>query len=123
MMDESVNTTLSVDLKKYRVRLHKSFLHQMGDPEYVILLVNKDKRIIAVKAVEPGMSTKDAHRVNSKTLLSDNSIEIYSGTFVSSLRSLTGGLDHGCSYRLTGVTVPSENMVIFPLDSLERIER
>ena len=74
-------------------------------------------------ALEPGMSTKDAHRVNSKTLLSDNSIEIYSGTFVSSLRSLAGGLDHGCSYRLTGVTVPSENMVIFPLDSLERIER
>lgn len=123
MMEESVNTTLSVDLKKYRVRLHKSFLHQMGDPDYVMLLVNKEKRLIAVKAVEPGMSTKYAHKVNSKTLLSDNSIELYSGGFVSGLCSLAKGLHHGSAYRLFGVTVPSENMVMFSLDTIERIER
>ena len=44
--------TLSIDLKKYRIRVHKSTLHLLGDPRYIQLLINPSDQIVAIRSVE-----------------------------------------------------------------------
>ena len=53
-MTETPNpaVTISVDLKKYRIRIYKSMLRLLGDPPYIQLLVNPDNKCVAIRAVE-----------------------------------------------------------------------
>lgn len=41
---------LSFDTKKFRIRIHKSTIHALGNPKYIDLLVNPEKRLVAVRA-------------------------------------------------------------------------
>lgn len=76
---------MSFDLKKYRIRIHKSTIHLMGDPKYIHFLVNPGKRTVAIRAAEEGSPGKDAHRIRPQILESDNSYEIYSRAFLKKL--------------------------------------
>ena len=43
MEDNELHTTqISIDLKKYRIRVHKESLHLIGDPAYIQFLVSVD---------------------------------------------------------------------------------
>ena len=33
-MNSVMSTTMAVDLKKYRIRIHKATIHQLGDLKY-----------------------------------------------------------------------------------------
>lgn len=113
---------LAFDLKKYRIRLHKSFLHQLGDPDYVQLLVNPEKKMVAVKAIDHITNTGLTFKVSKKRMESDHSVEIYSRSFVQTLCDVAGGLNEGYVYRLTGCLVESERMFVFSLDTITKVE-
>lgn len=36
----SFEAVLLIDMKKYRIRIRKQTLHQLGDPSYIQLLIN-----------------------------------------------------------------------------------
>jgi len=114
--------TMSFDLKKSRIRIHKSTIRAVGDPKYLDLLVNPVKRLVAVKAHDNATPKKDAHRVKQHLMESDNSYEIYSQPFMNKLLEVTGELEKNCSYRITGRFIPSEKMVVYSLDTITRIE-
>ena len=79
MSDQTRSTvTISVDLKKYRIRIFKAFIHQMGDAKYVQLLVNPEEMAVALVFAEKESSGDQTHRLSLSTLASDNSVEIYS---------------------------------------------
>jgi hypothetical protein len=40
-----------VDLKKYRIRIHKNTLHSIGNPKHILLLVNPEERTLEFNAV------------------------------------------------------------------------
>ena len=103
---------MSFDLKKFRIRIHKSTIHTLGDPKYIHLLVNPEKRTVAVRAYNGTSPGKDAHRIKQSLMNSDNSYEIYSRPFVTKL----------CGYRISGVIVPSEKMAVYSLKTITRIE-
>ena len=42
----SPTVLLSVDIKKYRIRIHKATLHLLGDPPYIQLLINPSSSIV-----------------------------------------------------------------------------
>lgn len=121
-MENSHKPTVSmtVDLKKYRIRIHKASLHFMGDPSYIQLLVNPETRVVAFRAVQLG--DEHAHRVNQRLIRSDNSYEIYSYSFIRKLKELVDGLTVGNSYRLTGSIYQADRTAVFPLDSIQRVE-
>ena len=58
---ESANLGILIDLKKKRIRIHRSTLHALGDPDRVHLLVNPEQRMLAVQFALP--SDKRAHKV------------------------------------------------------------
>jgi len=113
-------TQISIDLKKFRIRIHKESLHLIGDPKYIQLLVNVNSRMIAIRAVEK--EQVDSCKVDQERMDSDFSFEIYSRSLINRLCSEFGCFDKRKCYRLTGSVIESEKIVVFPLDSLQKID-
>lgn len=117
MSDQSNHSvSISVDMKKYRIRIHKSTLHLLGDPSFIQLLINPELEIVAIKSANS--PTPSAHKVSKDVLLSDNSIEIYSRYFVLKLKEVSPELNPGHTYRMSGEIISSENMAVFSLGTL-----
>lgn len=112
--------TIAVDLKKYRIRIHRNTLALLGTPKYIQLLVSPSAKMMAIQGVDT--RTRFTHRVNLSALRPDNSYEIYSSLFVSQLLALVTDLDDKCTYRLTGEIIAAENAAIFPLSTLQEVE-
>lgn len=112
--------TMSVDLKKYRIRIHRSTLALLGTPKYIQLLVSPSTMMLAIQGTDK--RTNCTHRVNLDALHPDNSYEIYSTLFVSKLCSLVSDLDAGCTYRLTGELVNDNNAAVFSLSTLQKVD-
>lgn len=112
--------TIAVDLKKYRIRIHRNTLALLGTPKYIQLLVSPSAKMMAIQGVDT--RTRFTHRVNLSALRPDNSYEIYSSLFVSQLLALVTDLDAKCTYRLTGEIVAEENAAVFPLSTLQEVE-
>lgn len=118
----SPTVLLSVDIKKYRIRIHKATLHLLGDPPYIQLLINPSSSIVALKSVSRSTSKDQTHRVPKKTLRSSNSVEIYSKFFIDKLIELVPELTDGNCYHMTGTIIPSEKMAVFSFKTLRPFE-
>lgn len=112
--------TIAVDLKKYRIRIHRNTLALLGTPKYIQLLVSPSAKMMAIQGV--ATRTRFTHRVNLSALRPDNSYEIYSSLFVSQLLALVTDLDAKCTYRLTGEIITEENAAVFPLNTLQEVD-
>lgn len=112
--------TIAVDLKKYRIRIHRNTLALLGTPKYIQLLVSPSAKMMAIQGVDT--RTRFTHRVNLSALRPDNSYEIYSSLFVSQLLALVTDLDDKCTYRLTGEIITEENAAVFPLNTLQEVD-
>lgn len=114
--------TISVDLKKARIRFYKSMLHSLNNPKHIQLLVNPNNRHIAIRAVDVAVSGDQTERITPQVMKADNSVEMYSKAFISKLCSVTGGLEPNCTYRLSGTIVSSHKIAVFSLDTLTRVK-
>lgn len=120
-MDENKSTaSISVDIRKHRIRIHKATLNQLGPPSYIQLLVNPNDRIVAVRGLE--QKCRESHIVRFTRLRPDNSYELYSKQLVLTLMSLLPELDGDCTYRLTGEVYLDKKIAFFPLDTIQRVE-
>lgn len=123
-MNEPSNllTQISIDLKKFRIRIHKESLHLIGDPKYIQFLVNISSRLVAIRAVDKEQVDLQTHKVDQTRMESEFSFEIYSRPFIERLCKKFDCFNEGNSYRLTGTTIQSERIAVFPLDSLQKID-
>lgn len=123
-MIESLNllTQISIDLKKFRIRIHKESLHLIGDPRYIQFLVNIKSRLVAIRAVEKEQVDLQTHRIDQSRIESDNSFEMYSRPFIDKLCEEFNCFNEGNSYHLTGTAIQDERIVVFSLDSLQKID-
>ena len=118
MSDPNPNVSIAIDLKKYRIRLHKATLHLLGDPDYVQLLVNPTSKVVAIKGTQTSLSNDSVHKIYKHVLRSDNSVEIYSRLFISTLLDVAGIKSDDQLIRLDGEIISSERMAVFSLESL-----
>lgn len=124
MRDSSIiPVTMAVDTKKYGIRIHKELFRQLGEPRHIQLLVNPDEGVVAIQTVEKEMSGGQSHRIIEKRMYSENSYEIYSRPFIRKLREVSPEIEDGSSYRLAGSIIPSLKTAVFPLKTLQRIDR
>lgn len=123
-MREELNPAIkiSVDLKKYRIRIYKSMLHLLGNPQYIQLLVNPNNKHVAIRAVENVVPGDQTERILPYSMMADNSYELHSRAFIEKLCQLDGNLVANNTYILTGYFVASHNMAVFSLDTLTRVE-
>lgn len=121
MNDSSI--TIALDMKKGRIRIHKSTLHILGDPQYIQLLINEETMQLALRCIEKPHSGDQCNKTNVKKLGADESCEFYSFTLMNKLRMLMKDIDDRHTYRLTnGKHIKSHNIALFELSSIERVE-
>ncbi len=114
--------TMAIDLKKDRLRIHKSTLRLMGSPEFVTLLFSPERNAIGVIASKSEIPKVVEIRVVYDKPNSAGTFDIYSKYLLSVIRRAFSGLDSAGLYRLKGYPVTEENGVYFPLSTLTRME-
>ncbi len=114
--------TMAIDLKKNRLRIHKSTLHLMGSPEFVKLLFSRERNAVGVIGIYTEIPKAEEIRVIYDKPNAAGTFDIYSKYLVSVIRLAFSGLDQTGLYRLKGYPVPEENGVYFPLSTLTRAE-
>lgn len=118
--------TLCIDLKKNRIRIHKGTLHLLGNPEYIQILINPEKQMLALRKSK--RTDHAAHRISICSSDSKYYYELYSLTFLQKLRKGNKGLENNQSYRIYGEFSPKEGIAQFsmndciPVDDSEKEE-
>lgn len=118
----STPTTVSFDLKKYRIRIHKATLRLLGDPKYIQLLVNPNTMEVAIRGVDKELSGAQTHKIDPRSLRPDIDCEIYSRSFMTKLFDIVGDLEANCTYRATGEVIPTKRIAVYSLKTLKRVE-
>ena len=105
--------SISVDMRKGRIRIHKHTLHALGDPDFVVLIINPDEYALGIKC--SGIEDKLAHRVRKRIMATKECYELYSKSLIAALRDLCPDWNDDGTYRLEGKVITDENMVVFSL--------
>lgn len=121
----SMNASLTLDLMRNRIRIHKATLHYLGDPAYIQFLVNPEELFIAVLGLDKPLPGGTANRVkiSEKGKKNYQSVEFYSAILLNSLFAVTGPLDYRCNYYLTGEVDQINRVAYFSLKTLKAVER
>ena len=101
--------TLLVDFRKCRIRLHQRTLRLLGCPGFFQLLVNPDKRVIALRLCD----TSDVRAHHQKR--ADEALELYSRPLLRQLL-LCGCWNPAGVYKLYGAAVPEDGVILFKMD-------
>jgi hypothetical protein len=117
----SLQPILSIDLKKNRIRIHKSTLHMLGDPEYIQLLVNPSAQIIAVRRSirEDHLS----HHIKHQQLSTKNCCEIYSTDLLQTLLNVNCRWQNKQAYRIYGELNQKEGIAHFSMNDFVILNR
>ncbi len=115
MMEKNlVRSSLLVDLKKYRIRIHKNTLNSIGNPNYVLLMVNPEERTLAILC--SNRSDPRAHHISGVSLAKRKSFELYSRSLVKNLLDICNNWKDNQSYRLYGQIISKEGVAQFHMD-------
>lgn len=107
MTNDPAKPMILVDLKKYRIRIHRNTLCDIGNPTYVFLLVNPEKHALAL--LRSTRFNAYAHRVST----AHGAVELYSQSLIRSLCDICGNLQNCRSYRLYGDVIRNEGVAMF----------
>lgn len=99
--------SLSIDLKKNRIRIHRRTLHLLGNPNYIQILVNPSKQSLVLL---PSVSQDHlAHKINWLYLDDpNNSYELYSKALVKTINKLQAWEPEQL-YRIEGTCISTQN--------------
>lgn len=111
MNNDAFKPVLLVDLKKNRIRIHKNTLRSIGEPEYVILLVNPETCSLAI--IRSDHENLRAYHITEKSCEKKRSLDLYSQALVNNLRLIGNDWKDNCSYRFYGNVFPNDGMVLF----------
>lgn len=117
MYDEKMG--LLIDLKKCRIRIHRNTIKVLGEPQYVMLLVNPEERSIALSRSDT--SEKRAHKIPGPRKNGRQEYEFYSRSLVRNLSRLNERWHEPGKYRMNGEYVANEGIVVFRMDQAEQI--
>ena len=104
----SSHPLICIDFKKNRIRIHRNTLRQIGNPEYIQLLVNPDQKMIGIKA--SCAEDKLAHKVKDYFVINGNSYELYSRELLYSLSQLNLSWEKFNIFRLEGNIYPDKKI-------------
>lgn len=122
MTDNNIERpAISVDLKKYRIRIHKNTLHAIGNPNYILLLVNPEERTLAVLCSD--RTDPRAHHMTTASIAHKKSFELYSQSLVNSLRDVCSDWKESQSYRLYGEVISNEGIARFHMSDAVLVNR
>lgn len=121
MKNDSLNMPMIViDSKNSRIRIHRSTLRLLGNPEYIQLLVNPERLTLAIL---PSQKLRTANAIRWDRLAESKSCELYSKILIRQLRSICPNWKEDGKYRLYGVRIPNGLLIQFDMSSAEEVQR
>ena len=114
-MAKATKPAIAVDPIKNLIRIHKSTLHLLGDPDYIQLLVNPETMQIAIRA-----SSKNdplAHKIRWYELTNTKSYQLMSQKLLSELFKFNNDFEKTNIYRIYGDFLEAYNLVKFDMNN------
>lgn len=123
-MTEKANGSLiiALDIRQNRIRIHKTVMQSLGFPKYIQLLVNPNKKHIAIRGVDVAVPGDQTERIKPQELMAGDCYELHSKSLLWKLFRFVGSPDPSYTYRLTGNFVSEFNLVVFPTSTLTKYE-
>jgi len=119
--EKSLTARMTVDLKRYRFRIHKTTLHHLGDPKFIQILINPENLYITIlgfdKPIASGTSKKVIIGLSSRSHR-----EFHSSALLGEILKVFDRLDFRYSYHLTGEIDHINRVAYFYLNTLKKIE-
>ncbi len=120
MNNNSKIPIICVDLKKNRIRIHRTTLSLLGDPSFVQLLINpKTSELVLHRSVQEDYL---AHKVRYEKFKTD-SYEWYSRELIRRIVEVSPNLLQNNSYRIEGTVENKGSLARFKLTNAVRIEK
>lgn len=111
MSENTGRPAILIDLKKDRIRIYKRTLHAIGDPEYILLLVNPEDRTIVI--LRSDRDDQRAFRLPQARFADKQCFELHSKALVQNLRGMCEEWIENYSYRIYGEVVKNEGIARF----------
>ena len=102
---------ISLDMKKNRIRIHKSTLELLKYPKNIHILINPNEYKLVIRPTPPDI--KDSLKINYKT---DSDCEFYSTDLMDQLSRLKPQLLYSCTYRIIGEIVEEKRIALFDIN-------
>ena len=118
-MSKCLSPVLVVDFKYNIIRIHRSTLLALGNPSFFDVLVSPSQGKIGIRAQQSRTTT--AQKVNTTSLELQRSIQLYSTNLVRQLLEINPKWDDEQIYKMEGVLIDSEDMVMFDSHNSELI--
>jgi len=103
---------MTLDCKRCRIRLHGTTISALGNPEYVLLIINPDDLTIGVMGTDKNEA--GAHKLYGGRYGRAYS-ELISTPLLREINRVCNEIKLGNSYRLEGVKMPNKNIVVFEI--------
>lgn len=117
-VDWSEIGAITFDCKYNRIRIYKSLLRAMGNPPFIVILINEEDRQIALLGKDE--EVEDSFRVPVELMSSpDKSFVLHGRWFILKMMRLMGWKKH--SYRVRCETMLDKVVPVFDLDEAVRI--
>ena len=121
-MDNSA-LSISLDLKKNRIRIHKNTLRRLGDPKRVQLLFNPDKREFLISCPTKTISKSQDENVSFDKPGPAGSYQLYSSELIKRIRTVCPELENHELYTINGKYLAGMNAAHFRIDDCIRDTR
>ena len=118
--EASVTPIVCIDLKKNRIRVHKVTLRALNDPDYILLLINPETGVLAIK--ETVSSDHLALKIRKEMLTDGNCYEIYSKDLFLALKSIRSDWESNKSYRIYGECNRQSQVAYFRMKDVVLVE-
>ncbi len=112
--------TMSIDMKKYRIRIHRNTLHALKDPERIQLLLHPEIPAVLVRCPQPNEPFGQTEKVVFDKPGNSGTFQMYSMELILRIQRRYPVLKDGELYRLTGRYRPELCAACFPLPAESR---
>ncbi len=119
---ESNKMSIAIDLKKYRIRIHKSTLRGLGEPNIVQLLFNPDRRALLISCPTKSISESQDEKVLFDKPGTDGTYQLYSRSLLKRMQEICTGLEDNCLYHVNGKYIKNMNAAFFSMDTSIKVE-
>lgn len=111
MEDSTSKLTLQLDLARSRIRVHRKTLTALGNPEYILLIVNPEEKTLGIIQ---SANTPSAHRIKYSS--GKQCQELYSTSLSRQFRRVMPNWINGGKYLLSG-DLMADGTAVFPMEA------
>ena len=103
---------ITIDCKRFRIRIHCTTLKALGNPKYAVLIINPADLTIGIMGTDKNEA--GAHRLYPDAV-GRSYVELRSTSLLKEINRVCGEIKLGGTYRVEGVKMANKNIVVFEI--------